>query len=274
MEIRTLQLEELKILKETIKICEQHNLSYFVLGGTFLGAVRHKGFIPWDDDIDIGMPRNDYEQFISFAQTELPSSYEIKNFYTDDKAKNYCTKLIDRNISILRTDSLCSEKQNLWIDIFPLDGMPNNFFVRKLHMVNLLFHRLLLQYSKINSGVNIKKKRNFIEFILIKCGFLISKVISFDTKKCLIKIDWLLKKYDYSKSKYIVNFMGAYKFKEMFPRSYYETPALYDFEDIKVFGSSEYDKILTQMYGSYMNPPEENQRFSHSITQIRFDNKN
>lgn len=270
MDLRQLQLEELKILKETIKLCEKYNLSYFVLGGTFLGAVRHKGFIPWDDDIDIGMPRADYERFISIAKSELNYPYEVRHFSIDKSYKHYFTKLINKKIIIVREDASKNIEQNIWIDIFPLDGMPNNFFVRKLHMLKLLFHRLLLQYSKIETGINIKKKRSIFEFLLIKIGFICTKVFSFNTEKQLYKIDALLKKYDYEKSSYVVNFMGAYKFKEMFPKSYYQAAVLYDFEDIKVYGSPEYDKILTQMYGAYLTPPKESQRFSHSIVESQY----
>ena len=265
MELRDLQLKELEILKEFLKITKKYNLHYFMLGGTFLGAIRHKGFIPWDDDIDIGMPRPDYEKFIEFASKELQSPYELKSFNKDEKYQQYIVRIIDKNISIVREDALDNKIDNIWIDIFPLDGMPNNGVIRAFHKFHLLFLRLLLQYSKFKTGVNMKKKRNLLETFLIKAGFVITKVIHLNVKKRFQAIDKALKRFSYDNSDFVVNFMGAYKFKEMFPKSYYDTPAEYEFENLKLIGASEYDKILTQMYGNYMKPPAENQRFSHSI---------
>lgn len=265
MKLREIQLQELKILKEFLEICKKYNLNYYMLGGTFLGAIRHKGFIPWDDDIDIGMPRPDYESFLRFAKTELKDPYELKSFTTDENYYHYTLRIINKNILITRDDALDKKKDYIWIDIFPLDGMPNRVIIRGFHKFNLLFHRLLLQYSKFNTGVNMKKKRSLLEAFLIKIGFVLSKIMHFNVKKRLMAIDKLLKKYNYNESKYVVNFMGAYKFKEMFPKKYYDKPIEYDFENLKLIGASEYDKILTQMYGNYMKPPAQNQRFSHSI---------
>ena len=265
MELRDLQIQELDILKECLKIFEKYNLRYFMLGGTFLGAIRHKGFIPWDDDIDIGMPRDDYEKFCVYAENELELPFWLSTFQNDNDHNGYCCRVINKNIKLFRDDAIKEKTDNLWIDIFPLDGMPNNIIMRSFHKFRLLFLRLLLQYSKFDSGINMKKKRNTLESILIKIGFVVSKIFHFNTKRRLIAIDKSLRRYRYDSSKYVVNFMGAYKFKEMFPKSYYDNPVEYDFENLKLIGASEYDKILTQMYGEYMRPPVENQRFSHSI---------
>lgn len=271
MNFRDLQLAELSILQEFLKICEKYHLRYFMLGGTFLGAIRHKGFIPWDDDIDIGMPRQDYEKFILLSN-KLPQNLGILNFKTTEKYDNYIIKIIDKSIKFKRTDTLNENKIfNLWIDIFPLDGMPSNYFSMKIHKFKLLFTRLLLQYSKFKTGVNIKKKRNFLESLLIKFGFIFTKFIKLDSKKQLYKLDKLLKKYDYESSKFVVNFMGAYKFKEMFEKKIYDETAEYEFEDLRLIAPKNYDKVLTQMYGDYMKLPDENQRFSHSI---KLENKN
>lgn len=265
MELRDLQLRELDILNECLKIIEKYNLRYFMLGGTFLGAIRHKGFIPWDDDIDIGMPRPDYEKFIEIAEKELPDYLKLVSFKNDSNYKKYFIKIINKNISFIREDTIEQNETNLWIDIFPLDGMPNNKVLRKIHAFKLLFRRLQFQYSVFNYGVNIRKKRPLHEQILIKLGYVYTKIVHLNVDKQLKKLDKLLQKYSYEKSTYVVNFMGAYKFKEMFPKSYYDNPIEYDFENTKLIGASEYDKILTQMYGDYMRPPAENQRFSHSI---------
>ena len=265
MDLRELQLKELDILKECLKIIKKNNLRYYMLGGTFLGAVRHKGFIPWDDDIDIGMPRDDYDKFCEIAKRELKKPLSLSRFLEVKNHNEYISRVVNEDILLFRDDSKVHKSVNLWIDIFPLDGLPNNNILRNLHKIHLLFLRVLLQYSKFNKGVNIKKERNLVETLLIKIGPIVSKLCRFDTKKRLLAIDKSLRRYRYDQSEYVVNFMGAYKFKEMFPRKIYEDCMEYQFEDLFLSAPRDYDKVLSQMYGEYMKLPEENQRFSHSI---------
>jgi lipopolysaccharide cholinephosphotransferase len=266
MTIRELQIAELDILKIVLQIIKDNNLSYFMLGGTLLGAVRHKGFIPWDDDIDIGMPRDDYELFLQKARNLLPPQLQIRSFKDDPSYSQYIIKVENTNIVLNRDDSIEHKESFLWIDIFPLDGMPSGNIKQKIHKFRLLFKRLLLQYSKFRKGVNTKRSRPLFEKILIFCGHIVTKLLVLDTNKQLYAVDRLLRKYSYKSSEYIVNFMGAYKFKEMFPKKYYNDGKSYQFEDIELCGPIEYDKILSQMYGKYMEFPPENERFSHSIS--------
>ncbi|WP_051004335.1 LicD family protein [Treponema primitia] len=99
-------------------------------------------------------------------------------------------------------------------------------------------------------------------------GYPISKIVKINTQKQLNKIDALLKKYSYSESKYVVNFMGAYKFKEMFPKDYYLDSKTYEFEDSVLWGPRNYDAVLTQIYGNYMAAPPLSERFSHSMVLV------
>ena len=121
-DIKIIQDKILSILKEFINICEENNLTYYALGGTLLGAVRHKGFIPWDDDIDIGMPREDYEKFKKVAPNSLPNNYK---FLSEDTAnyKKAFSVIRDDSTKIIMNYSKEELVESLWIDIFPLDGM-------------------------------------------------------------------------------------------------------------------------------------------------------
>ncbi|GHV05523.1 phosphorylcholine transferase LicD [Spirochaetia bacterium] len=265
MTIRELQLIELDILKQVIAVCRENNISYFMLGGTLLGAVRHKGFIPWDDDIDIGMPRDDYERFIEIIHDALPEYLKLQYFKDDIEYHKYSIRVIDKRYKVRRNDYSNEIESYIWIDIFPLDGMPSSNIKKRLHIFRPLFVRLLYAYSNFNLLVNMKRRRKIFEMVLVRIGMFITKIIKFDKRKQLYRIDRLLKKYTYNDSGYVGNFMGAYKSKELFPKIYYQDGAMYDFEDIKLRGPIEYDKILIQMYGDYMTPLPPEERFSHSI---------
>ena len=251
MTLRELQIRELEILKETIKIIEVHNLSYFALGGTLLGAIRHKGFIPWDDDVDICMSRPDYEKFLEYAQKELPENLELGYFKTNPNHFKYCARVIDKNTTVKRNDSFNDYYVNLWIDVLPLDGMPDNKFINKLHKMRLLVRRLFLQYSIFDS-VKTNKKRSFLYKCLIAFGKVFTKIVHLNPHKQMYKLDKVLTKYPYEYGKNVINFMGADKFKEIFKRSVFEEKAFYQFEDIKIAGPKDADYILKTIYGNYM----------------------
>ena len=262
--LRKLQLTELEILKKVIKICDEEGLQYYLMGGTFLGAIRHKGFIPWDDDIDISMPREDYEKFFKIADKKLPKGLIYKNFLKGNEETIYFSRVEDTTIQIIDESAIKHRTRNAWVDIFPLDGMPNNAIIRQLHKMRLLYRRLLLQYSQFSTIVNQDlPNRPIHEKILIGIGKVFNFEKILDTIKCLLKLDKAIKKYKYSKSKYVANFMGAYKFKEMFKKEIYDDYTKYDFEDIKVYAPRDYDTVLTQMYGDYMTPPKKSDQNKH-----------
>ena len=123
-----------EIMQQIDTICRRHNLTYFAIGGTALGAVRHQGFIPWDDDIDIGMPRKDYEAFMRYAAEELPQGYFLQTFATEKKTPFYFAKIRKDNTKFvefyLRDLDI---HQGIFVDIFPFDNVPDNPVVEKLH---------------------------------------------------------------------------------------------------------------------------------------------
>lgn len=261
MRIRDLQLTELSILKSLITLFSDYDIKYYILGGTLLGAVRHKGFIPWDDDIDLGLPRHDYETFLSISDEILPDHLKIRNFYSDVSYKKYFSKIEDTRYPIITEDG---EKIHAWVDIFPLDGMPSNFFQRKTHCFFLLLVRAILQLSNFKNNFDSRRpNRPFHEKFLIFCGKKFKFLNKIDTFKINKLLDHQLKAYSYSSSHYIINFMGAYKLKEMFPKSYYGDGVPYKFEDMELIGPKNYDAILRQMYGDYMKPPKNTT--SHSL---------
>ncbi len=264
--LRQLQTVELEIMKRFAQICDEHHLRFFLLGGTFLGAVRHKGFIPWDDDIDVGMPRDDYERFIELTDKELKNPYVFKSFTKGNEDTIYFSRIEDLSHPVIDDSAQIRRQRYAWIDVFPLDGMPDNPVLRFIHKTVLLYRRVALQYSNYSIVVNQDlPNRPFHEKVLIDIGKLIRPERFFDTQACLKKLDKTLKKYRYEDCEYVVNFMGAYKFKEMFPRRIYKETALYDFEDAAYPAPKDYDFVLSQMYGDYMTPPKDADKYKHHI---------
>ncbi|KAF0493154.1 LicD family protein [Pediococcus acidilactici] len=270
-----LHLVELEIINYFIGICDQLNLKYFALGGTLLGAVRHQDFIPWDDDVDFGMPRPDYEKLCDFLINNNNKEFTFKNFKNSD-IKTYFSRIECKKAKIIDNSAEQTDIRYSWIDIFPLDGMPTNKFKMRLHQFNLLRLRLLLQYSQFSEIVNVNlTERPLIEKIFIQIGKIIKPEHFLDTRKLMFKLDKCLKKYQYNNSENVVNFMGAYKFKEMFPKKVYKELTQYDFNSIKLCGPKDYDKVLKQMYGaSYMLPPSKMVMNKHFTKIVFEDNKN
>ena len=120
-QLRRLQLVELDIMKIFSEICEKNNLRYFLVGGTMLGAVRHKGFIPWDDDMDVGMPRPDYEKFLQIVRNNLPEGYSFLNYKQDEEYKRYFSRIVNNKVKIYNASNTKTIVENAWLDIFPFD---------------------------------------------------------------------------------------------------------------------------------------------------------
>lgn len=262
---KILQASEKDLVEAFSNFCYQNNLKYFIMGGTLLGAVRHQGFIPWDDDVDVGMPRPDFERFqkLMSENGNVLNDFPFRNYENSDTIE-YVARLENPNVKIEDSSAAITEKRNSWMDIFPLDGMPKSKWIRKIHGLNLLRLRMLLKYSQFDRiSVNMTE-RPLVEKLLIKVGKLIKPEKHLDTRECLNNLDHALKRFPYKRATYVVNFMGAYKLKEMFPKKYYESSKAFEFEDLSLVGSPYFDEILTQMYGSnYMTPPSEQIKNKH-----------
>ena len=257
--------EDIVILKEFLKIVEKYDLKYYIIGGSFLGAIRHKGFIPWDDDMDIAMPRKDFNKFMQVANENLPQNMELITFKNDTNNRYYLPKIINKDIEIVeKRNEECGKKINLFIDIFPIDGMPNGFIARKIHCSRIMIQRMLLAWYYINE-IDKDKKRKKYEKILIRLGKMLPTKKIINCKKVLNKIDRLLQKYKYESSKYVGTIMGAYKTREIVPKEFFGKPTEYEFEGLKLNGPEKFDEYLTHMYGDYMTPPKNKVANQHLV---------
>ncbi|MBF0709855.1 MULTISPECIES: phosphorylcholine transferase LicD [unclassified Gemella] len=267
--IKTIQKKEVGILLEFIRICEKHNLRYYALGGTLLGAVRHKGFIPWDDDIDLGMPREDYEILMNLPETEFKNPYKCISEKNTPSFTKAFINIQDTSTKIKMTYSNVAHLQSIWIDIFPIDGMPEGKFSRFIHEKTYLFSRMLVQLSQFDKIVNQNKDdRPFIERALIKFAEVtkIEKILPYE--KCQKYYIKTLSKYNMTE-KYSGNLSGAYKLKEIVPTSHFGKGSYLDFETVKIRVPEKYDLYLSAIYGpNYMELPPVEKRVPHQYDII------
>lgn len=264
-DLRKLQMVELDILKKILLICKEYNIRNYMLGGTLLGAVRHKGFIPWDDDIDIGMPRPDYEKFIEIAKKILNAPYELQSAHQGN-GHYYYVRIVDHRVKLLRKVGINDATINAWIDIFPLDGVPKNGLKRKCWNLCGTFAKNLFICSEFSylAGKEEKSRSLIKRFVRWSCKeFRLEKIIS--TKYVCRLLDRILKSNDYETALSICNYCGYWGEREIFPKYIYDNSQMYQFEDIWLCGPTDYDFVCTQIYGDYMTPPAETDRNHHGI---------
>ena len=255
-DINKLKQAEVRILKVFIQVCETLNLKYYVLGGTMLGAVRHKGFIPWDDDIDVGMPREDYEIFLQKAQEFLPENYFVQTFETDPEWPANFAKIRNSDTTFIET-SVKNRKINhgIYIDVFPLDWHEEDKLRLKVFNLKNTIYRAAISKSFYFP----KSKRKFKWYAVRILTMFIS------VKTALKKREKLLKS---NKGRTLLaNYCGAWGEKEIVPHTWYGEGVDLEFEGVKVKVPIEYDKWLTQVYGDYMKLPPEEKRVAHHFTE-------
>lgn len=275
--IKTAQKVSLGLLKAFAEICDRYNLRYYIGGGTMLGAIRHKGFIPWDDDADIDMPREDYDRFLEIADEALKDYpyYEVENFHRNNSITTTIW-LVDKRLRIIESKGTPSEHiSRLRLDIVPVDGMPNDPVLREIHWLKLralndCYKLSVLRYGGVtpNSQKTGKGKRPLIKRIGVFLGTYLPIEKIFDYNVWIPKFEKELKKYSFYDCKMAGTLVSYHGKKSIFPVEWYGKGTKYQFEDIEVIGVDNYDAWLTQLYGDYMTLPDEKHRVSHHFEII------
>ena len=271
-QLRQLQLVELEIMKVFADICARHNLRYAMIGGTMLGAIRHKGFIPWDEDMDVGMPRPDYEKFMSICRSELPEGYDLRTFRQNPDYKRAFSKLVDKRVVITNDSNVKTTYEYAWLDIFPFDGMPKNRARQLIHFWHMTFWRFLYRASCFEEMVNLNRPgRPLYLRAIIKFLQITHFGSRMDTIKLLKKLEKGLAKYPYDASPFMVSFFGQYMTREIVDKKLLGKGARYPFEGLMLIGPEKYDAFLTQFYGDYMTPPKDADKNKLNITSIDYE---
>lgn len=255
---------ETEMLRQFVDICKKLNLKYYVWGGTMLGAVRHKGFIPWDDDIDVGMPRKDYNIFMEKAQSFLPEYYFLQNYITDPEYPLSYAKLRDSRTAYIEKafNKMKNMNHGMFIDIFPLDYYPNSKFKR------FIYDKRMTVYNKrLRDSLNVEHSTQ-LKFRLY------TKIAAFllpDAHVASEKRDKFMSSVKSSNT--LANICGGWGKKEYMPVEWIGEGTLLEFEGIQVVAPEYYDKCLTQVYGDYMTlPPVEKRKSHHNVDIVDFDN--
>lgn len=258
-QIREVQTE---VLKEVIFFCNSNNLEYFITGGTLLGAVRHAGYIPWDDDIDLIMPRKDYDIFIKTFNISRTDRFKVLSIAYDKLFPYTYAKAVDSN-TVLEEDNGFNYPINVYVDIFPLDNLTDDIKCALRTYYTILFYLKLLNVKK----ANLSDKKTFLKTLIIRImKTLLSKIEYYEITN---RIDKKSKKYaDEKTGKYVgVMSLLAYRKSEIVEADIFSKSLYLTFEGIPVKAPIGYDKYLNSLYGNYMKlPPIEKQ-----VTHHKFD---
>jgi lipopolysaccharide cholinephosphotransferase len=223
--------------------------------------VRHKGFIPWDDDIDVAMPRPDYDKFLKVAQNELPEYVFVQTNATDKeyplsfaKLRNSNTTFVEKSIKNLNIN------HGIYIDVFPLDGYPNNIIKKYIFIFKKYIYSFRISYL---FNLSKAKRKITAKYLIKKLMKGLSKVLCKDVKTAVQKRDKLYRQYSYETSALIANNASPWEQKEVMPREYYGEGVEGVFEGISVKLPENYDAYLSSVYGDYMKLPPVEKREGH-----------
>ena len=253
------KLVEMNIFRHFIRFCSENKLRWTVDSGTLIGAVRHEGFIPWDDDIDITMPRPDYDKFIKLASQKSIGDHILLVHDKESGATNTYAKIVDDRTYVkfpLRYEKYGSA---LWIDVFPVDGRPENEkeFDKALRKLDFLGKARAYSFTRSE-----KKHSNLLKKMLKKMYVTVARPYMFIPAIRRIPVQ-----FPYKDSKWGISFLGIYKKMDRFHPYYFTDVVLKQFEDIKVRCTAYFAERLTDLYGAdFMTPPPESSRKAHEIT--------
>lgn len=260
---------ELMILKEFIRICEENHITYFLDGGTALGAIRHEGFIPWDDDIDVIMLREDYEKLQEVMKDYKSDRFE---FLSKNTKEYYCRNFSELNLKGTYTERFYNSENTdfelgISIDIFVLDNIPDSKLARKLFNLRYkLFRLLLISYEISFNDMYVSETKQKIGRTIRS----IYRLLNIDNDFVKRQGDKLIESTMKKETRDVANLSTPYSTLNIVPRDIFKPAKKVKFEDLTVNVPKDYDTYLTGIYGDYMTLPPVEDRVNHSFAKIDF----
>lgn len=242
----------LGIAQEFDRVCRENGIQYMMLGGSMIGAIRHKGFIPWDDDMDFGVLREDYEKLKLLLAKELKVPYKLRSVDDTKSLVDDFLKIEDtRTFMKIRFLEDAVEEIGINIDIFPLDYTYPN--ISRFSRNDIIYKLVKIQGYRFFEGkldsFSKEISRKVVKFLF---RFLGRRTISNLVRKILPR-----------KAPYLTNIFGVYELREVMPIEFFLPAREYLFEGIKLMGVNDYHRYLSNVYGDYMKLPPEEKRHYH-----------
>ena len=270
--LRKVQLAQLEIGKEIKRVCDENGIKYFLDSGTLLGAIRHKGFIPWDDAMDMGMLREDYERFIEIAPKELKPEYFLQTWKTDKSYPYAFAKIRKKGTVFIEAVSQKTNAHNeIFVDVFPYDIYPDDETVR----TKLTKKIMLLKYSLwMKDGMTPwLRHKSVLDRLLVKAKYVphYFYALTHSRDAMIAEYEKLMPMHNAETSKYYVEQSGGTPFgKWIIPTECFKDFIEVKFEDTMFLVPEKYDLYLKTVYGDYMQlPPVEKRGNWHQIVEVK-----
>lgn len=257
----------LEALLEIDRICRKHGIGYFIIAGTLLGAVRHGGFIPWDDDLDIGMMRGEYERFLQVAPRELAERYFLQT-WRDDPGYffPYAKVRVNNTRFVEHISRLAPCHQGIFVDVFPFDNAPDSPLWRRLHhSLTKMLRVAALARSAYDPPQGALRHGTYKVLQVVTRLLPLAFWMSLE--------QWGMRLCRNGHSRDVVNIGGAYGYRrECLPRAFFQELADIPFEGVPICSPKRFHEYLSTFYGDYMTPPPPDKRYNrHGVDELCFD---